>query len=250
MSGHNKWSKIKFQKAATDAKKGKVFARFSHEITLAAKSGGGDTDTNPRLRAAIEGAKAASMPKDNIDRAVKKGTGELTGAAILEMTYEGYGPAATAFIVEVATDNTNRTSSDLRTIFGKNGGNMGTPGSVSYQFDRKGEVRVVDAGMDEDLAMEIAMDCGAEEFEQGDSEGEWVFTCGPTELQDLTHALTEAGKKVTGMTLISVAQTPVEITDLATAQKVLKVYELLDDYDDTLNVFSNFEISDELLAQL
>ncbi|MFI3244232.1 MAG: YebC/PmpR family DNA-binding transcriptional regulator [Akkermansia sp.] len=250
MSGHNKWSKIKFQKAATDAKKGKVFARFSHEITLAAKSGGGDTDTNPRLRAAIEGAKAASMPKDNIDRAVKKGTGELTGSTIIEVTYEGYGPAATAFIVEAATDNTNRTSSDLRTIFGKNGGNMGTPGSVSYQFDRKGEVRLIDAAMDEDSAMELAMDAGAEEFEQGDDDGEWVFTCGPTELQDLTHALTEAGKKVTGMTLVSIPQTPVEITDLATAQKVLKIYELLDDYDDTLNVFSNFEISDEILAQL
>ena len=229
MSGHNKWSKIKFTKAAADAKKGKIFARFSHEITLAAKSGGGDTDTNPRLRAAIEGAKAASMPKENIDRAVKKGTGELQGASIQEMTYEGYGPAGTAFIVEVATDNTNRCSSELRTIFSRNGGNMGTPGSVAYQFDRKGEVRVVDATLDE---------------------GEWVFICGPTDLQTVSAALSDAGKNVTGMKLICVAQNPTDIADVETATKVMKLYDLLDDYDDTMNVFSNFEIDDAILEQM
>lgn len=250
MSGHNKWSKIKFTKAAADAKKGKIFARFSHEITLAAKSGGGDVDTNPRLRAAIEGAKAASMPKDNIDRAVKKGTGELQGAAIQEVTYEGYGPAGTAIIVEVATDNTNRCSSEIRTIFSRNGGNMGTPGSVSYQFDRKGEVRIVDAELNEDAAMELAMDCGADEYEEGESEGEWVFICGPTDVQTLSEALGNAGKNVTGMKLISVAQNPTEITDPETAQKVMKLYELLDDYDDTMNVFTNFEINEDVLEQL
>ena len=250
MSGHNKWSKIKFTKAAADAKKGKLFARFSHEITLAAKNGGGDVDTNPRLRAAIEGAKAASMPKDNIDRAVKKGTGELQGATIQEVTYEGYGPAGTAIIVEVATDNTNRCSSELRTIFSRNGGNMGTPGSVAYHFDRKGEVRIVDAELTEDAAMELAMDCGADEFEQGESEGEWVFICGPTDVQSVSEALGAAGKNVTGMKLISVAQNPTEITDVETAQKVMKLYDLLDDYDDTMNVFTNFEISEVVLEQL
>ena len=250
MSGHNKWSKIKFTKAAADAKKGKIFARFSHEITLAAKSGGGDVDTNPRLRAAIEGAKAASMPKENIDRAVKKGTGELQGATIQEVTYEGYGPAGTAIIVEVATDNTNRCSSELRTIFSRNGGNMGTPGSVSYQFDRKGEVRIVDEQLDEDAAMELAMDCGADEFEQGESDGEWVFVCGPTDVQTVSEALSSAGKNVTGMKLISVAQNPTEIADIETAQKVMKLYELLDDYDDTMNVFTNFEIQEDILEQL
>lgn len=250
MSGHNKWSKIKFTKAAADAKKGKIFARFSHEITLAAKSGGGDVDTNPRLRAAIEGAKAASMPKDNIDRAVKKGTGELQGETIQEVTYEGYGPAGTAIIVEVATDNTNRCSSEIRTIFSRNGGNMGTPGSVAYQFDRKGEVRLQDAAMDEDAAMELAMDCGADEFEQGDEDGEWVFTCGPTDLATVSEALSAAGKNVTGMKLISVAQNPTVISDVDTAQKVLKLYERLDDYDDTMNVFTNFEIDEAILEQL
>ena len=250
MSGHNKWSKIKFTKAAADAKKGKIFARFSKEITLAAKSGGGDIDTNPRLRTAIEGAKAASMPKDNIDRAVKKGTGELQGEAIQEVTYEGYGPEGTAIIVEVATDNTNRCSSEIRTIFSKNGGNMGTPGSVSYQFDRKGEVRIIDATLDEDAAMELAMDCGADEFETGDDEGEWVFTCGPTDLGTVSEALGAAGKNVTGMKLISVPQNPTMISDVAVARKVMKLYDLLDDYDDTMNVFANFEIDEAVLEQL
>lgn len=250
MSGHNKWSKIKFTKAAADAKKGKIFARYSHEITLAAKSGGGDVDTNPRLRAAIEGAKAASMPKDNIDRAIKKGTGELSGATIQEMTYEGYGPAGTAIIVEVATDNTNRCSSELRTIFSRNGGNMGTPGSVSYQFDRKGQVSIVDDSLDEDAAMELAMDCGADEFAAGENEGEWNFICGPTDLQSVSEALSAAGKNVTGMKLISVAQNPTMIEDVDTAHKVMKLYELLDDYDDTMNVFTNFEIAESVLEQL
>ena len=250
MSGHNKWSKIKFTKAAADAKKGKIFARFSKEITLAAKSGGGDVDTNPRLRTAIEGAKAASMPKDNIDRAVKKGTGELQGEAIQEVTYEGYGPEGTAIIVEVATDNTNRCSSEIRTIFSKNGGNMGTPGSVSYQFDRKGEIRIIDATLDEDTTMELAMDCGADEFEAGDEEGEWIFTCGPTDLGTVSEALGAAGKNVTGMKLISVPQNPTMITDVAVARKVMKLYDLLDDYDDTMNVFANFEIDEAVLEQL
>ena len=250
MSGHNKWSKIKFTKAAADAKKGKIFARYSHEITLAAKSGGGDVDTNPRLRAAIEGAKAVSMPKENIDRAIKKGTGELQGATIQEVTYEGYGPGGTAIIVEVATDNTNRCSSEIRTIFSRNGGNMGTPGSVAYQFDRKGEVRIVDVGLSEDAAMELAMDCGADEFEAGENEGEWVFTCPPTEMSNVSDALSAAGKNVTGMKLVSVAQNSTEITDLETAQKVMKLYDLLDDYDDTMNVFTNFEIREDILEQL
>lgn len=250
MSGHNKWSKIKFTKAAADAKKGKIFARFSHEITLAAKSGGGDVDTNPRLRAAIEGAKAASMPKENIDRAVKKGTGELQGATIQEMTYEGYGPSGTALIVEVATDNTNRCYSEIHTIFSRNGGNMGTPGSVSYQFDRKGEVRIIDSALDEDAAMELAMDSGADEFEEGEEEGEWVFTCDPTALQSVSGALSAAGKNVTGMKLISVAQNPTVISDVETARKVMKIYELLDDYDDTMNVFTNFEIDEAILEAL
>ncbi len=250
MAGHNKWSKIKFTKAIADAKKGKVFARFSHEITLAAKSGGGDPDTNPRLRVAIEGAKASSMPKDNIERAIKKGTGDLQGNTIQEITYEGYGPEGTAFIVEMATDNTNRSSSDLRTIFGKNGGNLGTPGSVSYQFDRKGELRFIAPQLDEDAIMELAMDSGAEEFLTGDQDGEWILLCGPTDMPEVSQALHAAGYNLTGMKLISVAQNPTMISDVNIARKVIKLYELLDDYDDTLNVFSNFEIAEDILDQI
>ncbi len=250
MSGHNKWSKIKHVKAKEDAKKGKVFARFAHEITLAAKSGGGDPDMNPRLRAAIEGAKAVSTPKENIERAIKKGTGELGGAMIQEITYEGYGPNGVAFLVEVATDNTNRSNSEIRTIFTKNGGSIATPGSVAYQFDRKGEVRIIAEGIDEDGAMELAMDAGADDVESGDSDHEWVFVSAATELGNVASALRGAGHTVTSMKLVSVPQNLTMIEDLETAQKATRLFELLDDYDDTINVFSNFDIAEHLLDEL
>ena len=237
MSGHNKWSKIKYVKAKEDAKKGKVFARFAHEIMLAAKSGGGDPDLNPRLRAAIDGAKAVSTPKENIERAIKKGTGELGGATIQEITYEGYGPSGTAFLIEVATDNTNRSASELRTLFTKNGGSIGTPGSVAYQFERKGEARIMAEG-------------GADDVEQGDSDNEWVFVTSPTELNNVCAALREAGHTVISMKLISVAQNVSVINDLETAKAALRLYEALDDYDDALNVFSNFDVAEEILEQL
>ncbi len=250
MAGHNKWSKVKHIKAKEDAKKGKVFARYAREIMIATKNGGGDPDLNPRLRAAIDGAKAVSTPKENIERAIKKGLGELGGAEIQEMTYEGYGPAGTAFIVEVATDNINRSASELRTLFSKNGGSIGTQGSVAYQFDRKGEVRIMDASLDEDSAMDVALEVGADEVETGDSEEEWVFLSPPTELGSVAEALRGAGKTVTSMKLVSVAQNMTEVADLETAQAVMKLYEALDDYDDAVNVFSNFDISEEVLEQM
>lgn len=249
MSGHNKWSKIKHVKAKEDAKKGKVFSKCAHEISLAAKSGG-DPDMNPRLRAAIDSAKAVSMPKENIDRAIKKGTGELGGNVIQEVTYEGYGPAGTALLVEVATDNTNRSASELRTLFGKNGGSIGTPGSVAYQFDRKGEVRLRGIVFDEDKAMEMALESGADDVQPGDEEDEIVFITEAGNLNEVATSLREAGYKVTGQGLISVAQNPQVITDLETAKAALKLYELLDEYDDTMNVFTNFDISEEILEQL
>lgn len=250
MSGHNKWSKIKYTKAATDAKRGKMFARFAHEIMLAAKSGGGDPDMNPRLRTAIDGAKAVSTPKENIERAIKKGTGELGGATIQEITYEGYGPNGTALLIEVATDNTNRTNSEIRTIFTKNGGSIATPGAVAYQFDRKGEVRILSDKLDEDSAMELAMEAGADEFEPGDEENEWVFICPPTEPNNVATALRGQGYTVTSAGLISVPQNTVIINDLEVARKATRLYELLDEYDDSLNVFTNFDIAEELLPQL
>lgn len=250
MAGHNKWSKVKHIKAKEDAKKGKVFARFAHEITLAAKSGGGDPDLNPRLRAAIDGAKAASTPKENIERAIKKGTGELGGAVIQEVTYEGYGPNGIAFLVEVATDNTNRSSSEVRTIFTKNGGSIATPGSVAYQFDRKGEVRILEESMDEDAAMEAAMEAGADDVFEGDDEHEWIFISAPAELGNVAAVLRDAGRKVTSMKLISVAQNLTMIEDVETARKATLLFELLDDYDDAVNVFSNFDIADHVLNEL
>jgi len=210
---------------------------------LAAKSGGGDPDLNPRLRAAIDGAKAVSTPKENIERAIKKGTGELGGATIQEITYEGYGPSGTAFLIEVATDNTNRSASELRTLFTKNGGSIGTPGSVAYQFERKGEARIMAEGLTEDSAMDLAL-------EQGDSDNEWVFVTSPTELNNVCAALREAGHTVISMKLISVAQNASVINDLETAKAALRLYEALDDYDDALNVFSNFDVAEEILEQL
>lgn len=250
MSGHNKWSKIKHVKAKEDAKKGKVFARYAHEITLAAKSGGGDPDMNPRLRAAIEGAKSVSTPKENIERAIKKGTGELGGAAIQEITYEGYGPNGIAFLVEVATDNTNRSNSEIRTIFTKNGGSIATPGSVAYQFDRKGEVRLLSDKLDEESAMELAMDAGAEDVFPGDADHEWVFVSAATELGNVSAALRGAGHTVTSMKLISVAQNVTVIEDLEAARKATRLFELLDDYDDAMNVFSNFDVAEQLIDEL
>ncbi len=250
MSGHNKWSKIKYTKAAADAKKGKMFARYAHEITLAVKQGGSDPDMNPRLRAAIDGARSVSTPKENIERAIKKGTGELGGAAIQEITYEGYGPHGIAFLIEVATDNTNRSNSEIRSIFTKNGGSIATPGSVAYQFDRKGEVRIIAENLDNDSALEIAMNAGADDVEAGDNANEWVFETTPTELGNVSNALRESGYTVTSMKLVYTPQNTTLVTDLEVARKITKLYELLDDYDDTLNVFSNFDIAEDLLEQL
>lgn len=250
MSGHNKWSKIKYTKAAADAKKGKIFARYAHEITLAVKQGGSDPDMNPRLRAAIDGAKSVSTPKENIERAIKKGAGDMGGAVIQEITYEGYGPNGTALLIEIATDNTNRSNSEIRTIFTKNGGSIATPGSVAYQFDRKGEVRLLSETLDEDSSMELAMDAGADDVEPGENDNEWVFTTPPTELGNVASALRAAGHMLTSMKLIYVPQNVTVITDLEVAKKATRLFELLDDYDDTLNVFSNFDIAEELLEQL
>ena len=191
-----------------------------------------------------------STPKENIERAIKKGTGELGGATIQEITYEGYGPAGTAFLIEVATDNTNRSASELRTLFTKNGGSIGTPGSVAYQFERKGEARIMAEGLTEDSAMDLALECGADDVEQGDSGNEWVFVTDPTELNNVCAALREAGHTVISMKLISVAQNVSVINDLETAKAALRLYEALDDYDDALNVFSNFDVAEEILEQL
>lgn len=248
MAGHNKWSKVKHIKARVDAIKGRVFSKCAHEIALAARAGGGDPGMNARLRTAIDHAKSVSMPKENIDRAVKKGTGELGGDAIQEITYEGYGPSGIAFLVETATDNLNRTAQDLRTLFSKNGGSIATPGSVSYQFDRKGEIRVKAQDIPEDHLMETAIEAGADDV-HSDSEEHTILTA-PSELSSVSTALKTAGLNLLSEKFISLPQTPSVVSDIVTARQVLKLYDLLDDYQDTLNVFTNFEVSDEILSQL
>jgi len=247
MAGHNKWSKVKHIKARVDAIKGKVFSKCAHEIAIAARDGG-DPAMNPRLRTAIDSAKAVSMPKENIERAIKKGTGELGGEAIQEVSYEGYGPNGVAFIIEAVTDNLNRTAADIRSIFTKNGGSVATPGSVSYQFDRKGEIRIPAEGISEDRMMEAAILAGADDC--GSDEDEHVVRTAPTELAAVASALREAGFEPRSEQLVSIPQVPAMIEDEAQARQAMRLYELLDGYDDTMNVFTNFEVADALLDRL
>lgn len=248
MAGHNKWSKVKHIKARVDAVKGRVFSKCAHEIALAARAGGGDPQLNSRLRTAIENAKAVSTPRENIERAIKKGTGELGGAAIQEVTYEGYGPNGIAFLIETATDNLNRTAQDIRTIFSKNNGTPATPGSVSYQFDRKGQVILIAPQASEEEVFESAIMAGADDVQS--DETEHTIYCPAAQLATVASQLRSSGYHVTSEKFISIPQIPRYIEDLSTARQCLKLYDLFDAYDDTLNVFTNFELSDEILAQL
>lgn len=248
MAGHNKWSKVKHIKARVDVIKGKLFSKCAHEIAVAARTGGGDPAGNARLRAAIDNAKAVSMPKDNIDRAIKKGTGELGGDALQEVTYEGYGPSGVAFYIEAATDNLNRTAADIRSIFVKNHGAVATPGSVAYQFDRKGEIRVSAGGASEDEMMEAAILAGADDVQSDESEH--VIYTAPTELAAVAGNLRDTGHAILSEKLVSIPQTPAVVADPETARQLLKLYDLLDDYDDVLNVYTNLEVADELIEAL
>ncbi|MFM2170901.1 MAG: hypothetical protein RI957_1130 [Verrucomicrobiota bacterium] len=248
MAGHNKWSKVKHIKAKVDAVKGRVFSKCAHEIALAARAGGGDPAANARLRTAIDNAKAVSMPRENIERAIKKGTGELGGAVIQEVTYEGYGPSGTAFLIEIATDNLNRSAQDIRTIFSKNQGAAATPGAVAYQFDRKGEIILnTDAGNDDEI-LEIAIMAGADDVFSDDTEH--VIHTPTNQLAAVAHELRAQGLAIRSETFTSIPQTPVIIDDPTVAKQALKLYDLLDSYDDTRNVFTNFELSDAVLSQL
>ena len=248
MAGHNKWSKVKHIKARVDAIKGRVFSKCANEIALAARAGGADPGANARLRSAIDHAKAVSMPKDNIERAIKKGTGELGGDAIQEVTYEGYGPGGTAFIVEMATDNLNRSAQDTRTIFAKNGANIGTPGSVSYQFDRRGEIRIPAETITAEKLTELAIEAGADDFQS--EEDEHILLTAATELGTVANFLRDRGVDLSSEKLIAIPQNPIRIDDLGIARQVVKIYDVLDDYQDTHNLFTNFEIAEELLDQI
>lgn len=248
MAGHNKWSKVKHIKGPADAKRGRIFSKLSKEISLAAKAGGGSVDMNARLRSAILSAKAQNMPNDTIERAVKKGTGELGGAAIEEAIYEGYGPGGVAFMVEVATDNRNRSAQDMRTWFTKNNGTFADAGSVAYLFQRKGEIRIDKAGLTEDQATELALDAGADDVSE--DEEDWVLYTSLEGLFTVGAALKDKNITAKSQKLIYQPATVLTIDDPETARQIVRLYEALDDYDDTQNVFSNFELSDAAAAAL
>ena len=249
MSGHSKWATTKQKKAAIDAKRGKLFARLVKNIEVAARTGGGDPAGNPTLYDAIQKAKKNSVPADNIDRAVKRGSGAEAGGAEYEtIMYEGYGPAGVAILVECLTDNRNRAASDVRLAFTRYGGNLADPGSVSYLFSRRGIVEVPEAdGVDEDSIMEAVLDAGAEDVaQQGDV---FVISCEPTEVVAVRTALQDAGIDYNSAEAQFVASTQVEL-DVEGATKVMRVVDALEDSDDVQNVYHNMSLSDEVRAQL
>ena len=247
MSGHSKWSTIRHKKAAADAKRGKAFTKLIKEITVAARMGGGDPEANPRLRAAIIAAKTENMPKDNIDRAIKKGTGELEGVSYEEFNYEGYGPGGVAILVEIMTDNRNRAASEVRHIFSKNGGNLGEAGCVAWMFSKKGTIVFNKAGVNEDELMEIALETGAEDVE--DQDDQFQVTTEWESFETVKAAFDEKGLAYEMAEVTLVPQTTVPIEDAKTAQQLLKLMNALDDCDDVQNAYANFDIPDELLSE-
>ncbi len=244
MSGHSKWATTKHKKAAIDAKRGKIFTKIGKEIIVAAKLGGGDVNGNPRLRTAVAKAKAVSMPADNIKRAIQRGTGELEGASYEEITYEGYGPGGVAVIVEVLTDNRNRTVSEIRNIFGKGGGNMGEAGCVSWMFHKKGYIVVSQAKADEDKLMTLALDAGAEDMQTEDDN--FVVTTPPNDFEKVKKSIEDAGIAMEVSEITMVPQTYVKL-DGKEAQQMLRLVENLEDNDDVQNVYANFDIPEEIM---
>ena len=247
MAGHSKWANIQHRKGRQDAIRSKLFSKLAKEITVAAKMGDPDPDKNPRLRLAVKEAKSSAVPKDVIDRAIKKAIGG-DAENYDEIRYEGYGPNGIAVIVEAMTDNRNRTASNVRSYFTKSGGDMGQTGSVSFMFDRVGEIKYpADAG-DADTVMMAAIEAGADDVES-DEEGHWIY-CADTDLNDVTTALEAALGESETAKLIWKPQAPTEIADLDTAQKLMRLIETLEDDDDVQNVTGNFDLSDEVAAQL
>lgn len=246
MSGHSKWSSIKHKKAARDAKRGKLFTKLIKEITIAARLGGGDINSNPRLRTAVSAARAQSMPNDNIERAIKKGTGELGGAQLEEVTYEGYGPGGVAIIFNVLTDNRNRVVSDLRHIFTRHGGNLGESGCVAWMFRKRGVITVERGAADEDRLIELSLEAGADDV-TSESDSFQVMTA-PDKSAGVKEALEKAAIAVAHAEVTMVPENTVKISGSVVAQ-VLKLVEDLEDHDDVQNVSSNFDISEEELAQ-
>ncbi len=247
MSGHSKWSSIKHKKAARDAKRGKLFTKLIKEITIAARLGGGDIDANPRLRTAVTAAKAQSMPNDNIDRALKKGTGELGGAQLEEVTYEGYGPGGVAIIANVLTDNRNRIVAELRFIFSRHGGHLGESGCVAWMFKKKGTITIDRQAVDEDRLLEVALEAGADDVAASDSSFEVVTP--PENYSAVRAALDKAKIPVLGGEITLEPDNTVRVSG-HTAEQVFKLVEELEDHDDVQSVAANFDILDDELARL
>jgi len=247
VSGHNKWSSIKHKKGVADAKRGKLFSQLIKEITVAARLGGGDPEGNPRLRTAINAAKSANMPKDNIDRAIKKGTGELEGASYEEYYYEGYGPGGTAILIQVLTDNKNRAAADVRHILSKHGGNLGEAGCVSWMFTPKGLITFDRDSVDEDELIELTLEAGAEDVDTDGDEFEVITT--PENFESVKEVFDKNGVKYSGAEIAMVSQNTIDL-DPDTAPKVLKLMEKLEDLEDVQKVWSNFDISDEVMERL
>ena len=248
MAGHSHWAGIKHKKALVDAKRGKLWSRLAKAIIVAAKTGGGDPDANLRLRYAIDDAKAVSMPKENIQRAIKRGTGELEGANLEEVVYEGYGTAGVAVLCEVLTDNRNRTAGEIRKIFERANGKLGGTGCVAWMFDNKGLFLIPAAAVDEDKLMELVLEAGADDVQRTDDKFE--VTCDPTLFRDVAKALADAHMTPEVSQITRLPQNTVDIDDPETAQKVLKLVEHLDDQDDVQNVSANFNIPDDVLKAI
>jgi YebC/PmpR family DNA-binding regulatory protein len=247
MSGHSKWSSIKHKKAAKDSKRGKVFTKLIKEITVATRMGGGDMAGNPRLRTAVASAKSQSMPNDNIERAIKKGTGELEGAEILELTYEGYGPGGMAVMVEAMTDNKNRTVADVRHLFSKHNGNLGDTGCVGFMFDRVGHVRIGGEGVAEDAVFEVAAEAGADDVR---AEHGAVLVVTPVDkLENVRGACEAAGLTVESAEIVREPQSTVVLTG-SDASTALKLLDALEEHDDVQSVSANFDIDDEELSKI
>ena len=245
MSGHSKWATIKHKKGALDAKRGKIFTRLIKEIMVAAKAGGGDPDGNPRLRTAILAAKAENMPNDNIQRAIKRGTGEIEGASYEDITFEGYGPGGVAVIVEVLTDNRNRAVSEIRHAFSKNGGNLGESGSVGYMFAKKGLIVVEKSAADEDKLTEIVLDAGAEDL--SDDGDYWEITTAPKDHEAVAEAIKKAGIP-TERSEVTMVPSTFQKLEGSPANAMMRLLETLEELDDTQNVYSNFDMDEAAVS--
>ena len=247
MSGHSKWATIKHKKGAADKKRGKLFAKLIKQVEVAARQGGGDLDANPTLRTRYQKARDNSVPLDTIERAIKRGTGELEGVNYEDVTYEGYAPNGVALYIETLTDNRNRTGSEVRSTLSKNGGSLAEPGSVAWQFERKGVI-ILNKNIDEDSIMLVALENGAEDLmDEGDT---WRLTCEPTDLNDLRDALNAAGLPSLSTDLTFLPTQIVPLDDSSAAKQVLTLIDLLDELDDVDSVHANFDIPDSVLQEL